>query len=280
MIPTHRGRPLARPDEDIFDQGLAFDLQTMLDRRQLLKLIGYSGLSAGLFALAGCGSSSGGSAGDAAGSAPAAGHHGERRLRFRRLRAHPGGDGRAVSRRRLERPGRARPERRRSQRHPHELRRLLGHRRGRPADDQARASGHVGNGCAALAGGAVYVWHCDRDGPVLPLHAHRPELPARGAGGRRRRRRHVHEHLPRLLLGPLAAHPLRGLPESRSGDRHREHDRDVPGRLAGGRMQRGVRDRRVRPEHREPAAGEPRDRQRVRRRRRRAPARYRYRQRR
>ena len=72
MIPTHRGRPPARPDEDIFDQGLAFDLQTMLDRRQLLKLIGYSGLSAGLFALAGCGSPSGGSAGDAAGSAPAA----------------------------------------------------------------------------------------------------------------------------------------------------------------------------------------------------------------
>ncbi len=108
----------------------------------------------------------------------------------------PGGDGRAVSRRRLERPGRARPERRRSQRHPHELRRLLGHRRGRPADDQARAPGHVerlrGPGRRRRLRLALRPRRA-----VLALHAHRRELPARGAGGRRRRRRHVHEHLPR-----------------------------------------------------------------------------------
>ena len=51
---TYEGRPLANPDEDIYDQGLAFDIETMLDRRRVLKLIGFAGLSAGLVALAGC----------------------------------------------------------------------------------------------------------------------------------------------------------------------------------------------------------------------------------
>ena len=41
----------------------------------------------------------------------------------------------------------------------------------------------------------------------------RPELPARRAGDRRGRRGQLHQHLPRLLLGPLAAPPLRGLLE-------------------------------------------------------------------
>ena len=41
---TYEGRPLANPDEAVFDQGLAFDLETSIDRRQVLKLIGYAGL--------------------------------------------------------------------------------------------------------------------------------------------------------------------------------------------------------------------------------------------
>src|SRR5262245_55579959 len=58
-VPRYVGRALPRPDEAVFDQGLSFDLQTMLDRRQLLKLVGYTGLSvAGLWGLAGCGGSS------------------------------------------------------------------------------------------------------------------------------------------------------------------------------------------------------------------------------
>ncbi|NIZ93335.1 dioxygenase family protein [Kineococcus rubinsiae] len=49
---TFRGRALPRPDEDVDDQGLAFDLRTMLDRRALL-----SGLGLGLagLGLAACG---------------------------------------------------------------------------------------------------------------------------------------------------------------------------------------------------------------------------------
>jgi protocatechuate 3,4-dioxygenase beta subunit len=51
---TYEGRPLANPAEDVYDQGLAFDLETVLDRRRMLKLMGFTGLSAGLIALAGC----------------------------------------------------------------------------------------------------------------------------------------------------------------------------------------------------------------------------------
>ena len=55
----------------------------------------------------------------------------------------------------------------------------------------------------------------------------RRELPARRAGDRRRRSGDVHEHLPGVLLGSLAAHPLRGVPEPRRGDERRQQGRHV-----------------------------------------------------
>jgi hypothetical protein len=67
-IDTYQGRRLANPDEDIFDQGLAFDLNTLFDRRRVLKLFGVIGVAAGL-ALVGCGSSTDGSAGLPSGTA-------------------------------------------------------------------------------------------------------------------------------------------------------------------------------------------------------------------
>ena len=49
------GRTLTNPNEEIFDQGLAFDLETlMIDRRQAMKLLGKAGLAAGLFTIVGC----------------------------------------------------------------------------------------------------------------------------------------------------------------------------------------------------------------------------------
>ncbi len=48
--PTYEGRPLANPDEDIYDQGLAFDIGTLMDRRRMLKLMGWSSL----FVVAAC----------------------------------------------------------------------------------------------------------------------------------------------------------------------------------------------------------------------------------
>lgn len=50
---TYEGRPLDRPGEDLEDQGLAFDLGTILDRRKALSL---AGLGASAFVLAACSS--------------------------------------------------------------------------------------------------------------------------------------------------------------------------------------------------------------------------------
>jgi len=55
---TYQGRPLARPDEEVGDQGLGFDLRTLMDRRQLLRALGLGVTTLGL---AGCGSGSDGS---------------------------------------------------------------------------------------------------------------------------------------------------------------------------------------------------------------------------
>jgi len=49
------GRPLARPSEDIEDQGLSFDVRTVLSRRRIL---GVLGVGAGSMALAACAPSS------------------------------------------------------------------------------------------------------------------------------------------------------------------------------------------------------------------------------
>jgi hypothetical protein len=54
-IPRLRpGRELHDKNEPIFDQGLAFDVETLMDRRQVMKLLGYSGLAVGLLTIAGC----------------------------------------------------------------------------------------------------------------------------------------------------------------------------------------------------------------------------------
>ena len=56
LIPsTFEGRRLPHPDEPVFDQGLAFDVETLLSRRQLLRAMGYGAVGAGLFSLVGCG---------------------------------------------------------------------------------------------------------------------------------------------------------------------------------------------------------------------------------
>lgn len=50
--PTYDGRPLARPDDDIVDQGAAFDIVTLLSRRHALGLLG---LGFGSATLSACG---------------------------------------------------------------------------------------------------------------------------------------------------------------------------------------------------------------------------------
>jgi protocatechuate 3,4-dioxygenase beta subunit len=54
-VPTYEGRRLPRPDEELVDQGLAFDVGTLLSRRRLL---GVLGLGAATVGLAACGAGS------------------------------------------------------------------------------------------------------------------------------------------------------------------------------------------------------------------------------
>jgi protocatechuate 3,4-dioxygenase beta subunit len=53
--PTFEGRPLPRPDEEVVDQGLAFDVGTLLGRRQMLRAFGLGAVAVGLAA---CGAGS------------------------------------------------------------------------------------------------------------------------------------------------------------------------------------------------------------------------------
>ena len=59
-------------DVEDHDRGLVFDVAT-LDRRRMLKLLGLSGVSAGLFTIVGCNPSSATPSGSAAGASATAG---------------------------------------------------------------------------------------------------------------------------------------------------------------------------------------------------------------
>lgn len=146
-------RPPADPNEEIFDQGLAFDLETLLDRRALLRLLGAAGLGGGL-ALAGCGSSSsssGGTRSSTTGSAAA----GCDVIPEETAGPYPGDgtNGPDV----LTQSGIVRRDIRSS------FAGLSGTADGVPLTIKL-ALEDASNGCAPLRGGAVYLWQCDRDG--------------------------------------------------------------------------------------------------------------------
>ena len=73
---------------------------------------------------------------------------------------------------------------------------------------------------------------------LLDVLGARRELPARRAGDRRRRTGDVHQHLPGVLLGPLAAHPLRGVPGPGRDRRRRQQAGDVAAGAARGHLRR------------------------------------------
>lgn len=55
---TYQGRPLPRPQDEVVDQGLGFDVETLLDRRRALRFLGLGAAGAVLTA---CGTATGGS---------------------------------------------------------------------------------------------------------------------------------------------------------------------------------------------------------------------------
>jgi protocatechuate 3,4-dioxygenase beta subunit len=70
--PTYQGRPLPRPDEELVDQGLAFDVGTLMSRRRLLGVLGIGAAGIGL-AACGAGASTTAAASSSSSSGPAAG---------------------------------------------------------------------------------------------------------------------------------------------------------------------------------------------------------------
>ena len=111
--------------------------------------------------------------------------------RHRRRRGDPGGDGRPVPRRRVQRAGRARPERGGALRHHRQLRGRLGHGRGSAADDPAEDPRRERRGRLALRRRGRLPVALQPRGRVLDVLRERRgrELPARRAGGGRRRAR-------------------------------------------------------------------------------------------
>jgi len=147
--PMYEGRPLAKPDEDVFDQGLQFDMQTMLGRRKMLAAFGLGVVGLGLAA---CGNS-----GDDASSSSSSGTSTTSAGEIPEETAGPypgdGSNGADV----LEQNGVVRSD----------IRSSFGSAgktaEGIPMTLELTIK-DLANGGAAFAGVAVYVWHCDRDG--------------------------------------------------------------------------------------------------------------------
>jgi protocatechuate 3,4-dioxygenase beta subunit len=163
--PAYEGRLLDRADEEVVDQGVAFDLRTLVSRRALLGVVG---LGLGAVALAACATGGGGgsgSRGGALGSTPAATAGGgaggsaangipSAEVPDETAGPYPGDGSNGADV--LERSGVVRSD----------IRSSIG--------GGATAAGvpmvltltllDMANGDAPFAGAAVYVWHCDAAG--------------------------------------------------------------------------------------------------------------------
>jgi len=155
-IDTYEGRPLANPNEDIFDQGLAFDLETLFDRRRMLKVFGVSGLAVALPS----------SGADRPPTVPLQARRG--RLPMERS---PGTIARRSPRRLKAHTRQTVPTARMSSARAGSFERTSvpasGSSRVSPRGFLSRSGLTIENtsdGCAPLAGGAVYLWHCSREG--------------------------------------------------------------------------------------------------------------------
>ena len=157
-VPSFEGRPLPDPTEPAWDQGLAFDVETLLDRRQALKLFGRVGLGAGLVTLAAC--APGASAlitGSPAASTPGASGSAAACAVIPEETAGPfpgdGSNGPDI----LAQSGVVRAD----------ITASFGSSTnvapGVPLTIKLQIL-DLANGCAPMAGAAVYVWHCDQAG--------------------------------------------------------------------------------------------------------------------
>ncbi len=145
--PTYQGRPLARPGEELADQGLGFDLATLLSRRQILRVLGAGAAGLGLAA---CTNTTGGTTGSTA--TPTAAAAGEIPQETAGPYPGDGSNGPDV----LGRSGIVRSD----------IRSSFGGASGTqgvPMTLELTVQ-DLANGGAPFTGAAVYVWHCDREG--------------------------------------------------------------------------------------------------------------------
>jgi protocatechuate 3,4-dioxygenase beta subunit len=146
---TYEGRPLARPDEEVVDQGLGFDLGTLLGRRQILRAFG---LGAATLGLAACGNGSDGGTSTAAGSTSST-SSGE--IPDETAGPYPGDGSNGPNV--LSESGIVRSDIRSS------IGSASGTAEGVPITLELTIK-DLANGGKAFAGTAVYIWHCDRGG--------------------------------------------------------------------------------------------------------------------
>ena len=154
---TWGGRPLPRPTEDLEDQGLGFDVQTVLSRRSALRALGLGSLALGLAA---CSSDPGTSRATSATAATTGGSTSATTAAGGEIpdeTAGPfpgdGSNGPDV----LEESGIVRSDIRSS------FGDASGTAEGIPMTLELALS-DLADGGSAFAGAAVYVWHCDREG--------------------------------------------------------------------------------------------------------------------
>jgi protocatechuate 3,4-dioxygenase beta subunit len=151
--PTFEGRVLPNPDEPAFDQGLQFDIETLLDRRRLLKIVGFGAVGV---TLAACGATSDGTP-LASTAATAAASAAADCTRIPEETAGPfpgdGSNGPDI----LTQSGVVRED----------ITQSFGSSTtvatGVPLTIQLALQDRA-NGCRPLANGAAYVWHCDQQG--------------------------------------------------------------------------------------------------------------------
>jgi protocatechuate 3,4-dioxygenase beta subunit len=149
---TWGGRPLPRPTEDLEDQGLGFDVQTVLDRRSALRVLGLGSLALGLAA---CSSDPVASGSTSATTTTTAANTAAGEIPDETAGPYPGdgSNGPDV----LEESGIIRSDIRSS------FGDASGTAEGIPMILELALS-DLADGGSAFAGIAVYVWHCDRDG--------------------------------------------------------------------------------------------------------------------
>ena len=147
--PTYEGRPFDRPEEELTDQGLRFDVVTLLSRRNLLRALGL-GATVATFAACGADATTSGTPSASSSASTTAGE-----IPDETAGPYPGdgSNGPDV----LEQSGIVRSDIRSS------FGEASGTAEGVALTIELDIKDLAKDG-AAFAGVAVYVWHCDRDG--------------------------------------------------------------------------------------------------------------------